>query len=72
MKQKTLTSEERAAIKVLNFTATFDGVIINETDIIRILQLGIEKFIPKNKQHLVRISESSYPIKIVVFNHLKS
>lgn len=58
------TDEEKTAIKVLNFTATFDGLITSEVDIKYILQKGIEKFIAKERQHLVSITDTAYPIKI--------
>lgn len=61
---ETLTSEEKAIIKVLNFTATFDGIITSQDDIKFLLQNGIERFIPKKRQHLVSITETAYPIKI--------
>lgn len=59
-----LTNEEKSAIKVLNFVATYDGIIGSEEDIRYILQQGIDKFIPKKKQHLVSITETAYPVKI--------
>jgi flagellar assembly factor FliW len=59
-----LTNEEKQAIKVLNFTATFDGIIESEDDIRFMLEKGIEKFIPKKRQHLVSITETAYPIRI--------
>lgn len=58
-----LTDEEKQAIKVLNFTATHDGIIQSEDDIKYLLNRGIEKFIPKKRRHLVYIAET-YPIKI--------
>lgn len=63
--QKYLTDDERAIIKVLNFVATFDGIITSEDEVAYILEAGIEKFIPKSRKHLVRVSKQSYPIKII-------
>lgn len=65
MKQKTttLSETERKAISVLNFIATYDG-LLGAAEIKYVLGCGIEKFIPKKKRHLVSISENSYPIKI--------
>lgn len=60
----TLTDKEKQAIKVLNYTATFDGIIENEDEVRYILQQGIEKFIPKKRRHLVSITETAYPIRI--------
>lgn len=59
-----LTNEEKQAVKVLNFTATFDGIIQSEDDIRFMLEKGIEKFISKKRQHLVSITETAYPIRI--------
>ena len=59
-----LTDKEKQAIKVLNFAATFDGVIENENDIRFILNRGIEKFIAKKRQYLVSITETAYPVRI--------
>lgn len=62
--EQQLTDKEKQAIKVLNFVATFDGVIENEDDIRFILNKGIEKFVDKKKQHLVSLTETAYPIRI--------
>ena len=59
-----LTDKEKQAIKVLNYTATFDGIIHDENDIRFMLQNGIEKFISKKRHHLVSITKSAYPIRI--------
>lgn len=64
MEKEFLTNEEKQAIKVLNFIATYDGIIQSEDDIKYLLQQGIEKFIPKKRRHLVSITENSYPVKI--------
>ena len=61
-----LTNEEKKAIKVLNFVATFDGVIEDAVCIEYLLNEGIKKFIPKKRQHLVSVNESVYPIRIVI------
>ena len=65
MNTNILTSEERHALNVLNYIVTYDGIITSEDEIKYLLQQGIEKFIAKKRQHLVRIRES-YPIKIVI------
>ena len=62
--QDFLTNEEKQAIKVLNFIATYDGVIPSEDETKYLLQQGIEKFIAKKRQHLVSITETAYPIRI--------
>lgn len=59
-----LTVNEKKTIQVLNFIATFDGIITNEHDMIYILQHGIENFISPKKRHLVTIDDNVYPIKI--------
>jgi len=66
MQNQFLTNEEKKAIKVLNFIATYDGVIKSEDDIKYLLQQGIEKFIPKKRRHLVSIAKNAYPIKIII------
>ena len=63
-KKEFLTNEEKQSIKVLNFIATYDGVIRLEDEIKYVLKQGIEKFIPKKRQHLVSITESAYPVRI--------
>ena len=60
-----LTNEEKRVIKVLNFVATFDG-LIKEDEIKYLLDQGIDKFISKKHRHLVTISETDYPTKIKV------
>ncbi len=45
-----LTDSEKQSIKVLNFVATFDGVIETEEEIRYVLQQGIDKFIPKKRR----------------------
>ena len=64
MEKEFLTNEEKQAIKVLNFIATYDGVIEDEEEIKYLLKQGIEKFIPKNRRHLVSITETAYPVRI--------
>jgi hypothetical protein len=64
MEKEFLTNEEKQAIKVLNFIATYDGVIKSEDEIKYLLKQGIEKFIPKKRRHLVSITETAYPIRI--------
>ena len=64
MEKEFLTNEEKQAIKVLNFIATYDGVIQSEDEIKYLLKQGIEKFIPKKRRHLVSITETAYPIRI--------
>lgn len=61
---KFLTPKQITHIKTLNYIATYDGVIENEDDMVYLLDKGIEKFIPKNKRHLVKINTSRYPIGI--------
>jgi hypothetical protein len=63
-KKEFLTNEEKQSIKVLNFIATYDSVIQSEDEIKFILKQGIEKFIPKKRQHLVSITETAYPVRI--------
>jgi len=64
MEKEFLTNEEKQAIKVLNFIATYDGVIQSEDEIKYLLKQGIEKFIPKKRRHLVSIIETAYPVRI--------
>ena len=64
MEKEFLTNEEKQAIKVLNFIATYDGVIESEDEIKYLLKQGIEKFIPKKRRHLVSIAKTAYPIRI--------
>lgn len=64
MEKEFLTNEEKQAIKVLNFIATYDGIIQTEDEIKYLLKQGIEKFIPKKRRHLVSITETAYPIRI--------
>ncbi len=64
MGKEFLTNEEKQAIKVLNFIATYDGVIQSEDEIKYLLKEGIEKFIPKKRRHLVSITETAYPVRI--------
>ena len=64
MEKEFLTNEEKQAIKVLNFIATYDGVIQSDDEIKYLLKQGIEKFIPKKRRHLVSITETAYPIRI--------
>jgi len=64
MEKEFLTNEEKQAIKVLNFIATYDGVIQSECEIKFLLKQGIEKFISKKRRHLVSITETDYPVRI--------
>ena len=64
MEKEFLTNEEKQAIKVLNFIATYDGVIQSEDEIKYLLEQGIEKFIAKKRRHLVSITETAYPVRI--------
>jgi hypothetical protein len=64
MEKEFLTNEEKQAIKVLNFIATYDRVIEDEEEIKYLLKQGIEKFIPKKRRHLVSITETAYPVRI--------
>lgn len=61
-----LTDKEKVVIRVLNFIATYDGIIQSEDDAKFLLEEGINKFIPKKRKHLVSVSESSYPIHIKI------
>lgn len=61
-----LTGNEKQSVKVLNFMARFDGIIETEDEIRYILNKGIEKFIGKDRQHLVAVTETAYPIKIKI------
>lgn len=63
-KKEFLTNEEKQAIKVLNFIATYDGVIQSEDEIKYLLNEGVKKFIPKKRQHLVSVTETAYPVRI--------
>lgn len=58
-----LTNKEKQSIRVLNFTATYDGMM-EENDIRFLLEQGIKKFISKNRQKLVSITETAYPMRI--------
>jgi hypothetical protein len=64
MENEFLTDQEKQAIKVLNFIATYDGVIQSEDEVKYLLMQGIERFIPKKRRHLVYVAETSYPIRI--------
>ena len=59
-----LTDKEKQAIRTLNYVATYDGIITSDDDIKYLLGRGIEKFIAKKRQHLVRITETAYPVQI--------
>ena len=59
-----LTDKEKQSIRVLNYIATFDGVIENEVDIKYLLRAGINKFIAPKKRNLVSITETAYPVRI--------
>lgn len=64
MKTELLSEKEKQSIKILNFIATYDGVIESENKIKYLLKQGIEKFILKKRRHLVSITETAYPIRI--------
>lgn len=64
MNRQDLTDQEKLAIRVLNFIATYDGIIQSEDDIKFLLTQGINKFIPKKRHHLVSVTESAYPVHI--------
>jgi hypothetical protein len=65
MANEYLTDQEKQAIKVLNFVASYDGVINSTEDEIKyLLNQGIEKFISKSRRHLVSITKTAYPIRI--------
>lgn len=64
MKNEFLTNKEKQSINVLNFIATYDGLIQSEDEIKYLLRQGIEKFIAKKRRHLVYITETAYPIRI--------
>lgn len=59
-----LTDREKQSIRTLNYIATFDGVIESEDSIRYLLNEGIKKFIAPKRCHLVRITETAYPIQI--------
>jgi len=63
---ENLTDNEKQAINVLNFIATYDGIIKSEDEIKYLLKQGIENFIPKKRRRLVFINENNYPIRITV------
>jgi len=60
----TLTPREKHAIATLNYIGSFDGIITSENEIKYLLQKGIDKFIAPKRQHLVRITETCYPVRI--------
>lgn len=64
--ENNLTNEERVAVRVLNFIAEFDGIIVEEHEREYLLKRGIEKFIAEKRQHLVKVTETAYPIRIKV------
>ena len=59
-----LTDKEKQSIKVLNYIATFDGIITDEEDIKLLLNEGIKKFIAVKRQHFVSLTDRAYPIRI--------
>jgi len=63
-KNEVLTEKEKQSIRVLNYVATYDGVITNDTDVEYLLQQGIKKFVSKKRQHLVSLTETAYPMRI--------
>ena len=59
-----LSIKEKQSIRVLNFAATYDGIMSNN-EIKWMLRMGIEKFICKSRRHLVSITKTAHPrIKI--------
>jgi hypothetical protein len=58
------TAQEKEAIKVLNFIASYDGIIRGEEERCYLLQQGILKFIAKSRQQKLKINED-YPQKII-------
>lgn len=68
MKKGVLSEKEKQTIKVLNFILLFDGMLDNEDDVIYLLKSVINRFISKKKQHLLYLSESSYPMRIITRN----
>jgi len=64
MKNLEIFSEqENVALKVLNYIASFDGIIRDEEEIKFILNEGIKKFISKKNRKFLKVI-NSYPIKI--------
>lgn len=59
-----LNDIEKKAINVMNFVATFDGVIDDEDDLRYILLKAIEKYISPKRRHLVSVTETAYPMRI--------
>lgn len=64
--KSVLTEKEKTVIQVLNYIATFDGLITNEDDRRYILETSIQRFIPKKRRKLLSITETAYPIKIKI------
>lgn len=58
-----LTSNEKQAIRVLNFMALHDS-ILTEDDIDILFKRGINEFIAPKRRHLVTINKEVYPIRI--------
>jgi hypothetical protein len=58
-----LTEKEKQSLKVLNFVATFDGVITDESEIRYLLTQGIQKFVAEKRQYLVSLTETASPIR---------
>lgn len=47
---KKLTANEKQSIKILNFIASYDGIIVDKEDMFFLMQQGVEKFISKRRQ----------------------
>ncbi|MFK5882895.1 MAG: hypothetical protein QM489_00990 [Candidatus Izemoplasma sp.] len=62
-----LTDKEKQSIRVLNFAATYDGMM-DEDDIRFLLKMGIKKFISIKRTNLVAITETAYPIRIKIIS----
>jgi hypothetical protein len=59
-----ITEKEKAMIKAINFICSYDGIIRDDSDIVFLLKESIRNLIPKRRQHLFKVDENSYPIKI--------
>ncbi len=66
-----LTPKEKQSIKVLNQIAEYDGIITDSQDMIILLNSVISRHIAKRRQHLVRIDENCYPIKVKYTKEIK-
>ena len=66
-----LTDKEKQSIRTLNYIATFDGVIKSEGEIKYLLNEGINKFIAPKRKHLVKVTETAYPVRINILTSLR-